>query len=469
MTKVIIVGPAELHTFFTSAYTDWDTQIPVERIDDVWSGLQNGSLSQESSVVVFTDADMEEETDSLVTAVATFASEATVLVLFYDINNAATLKALVSNKQTELGMGHSEFFPINTGGDVGQEIYDAFIAYNNIQTTQAPPASDGVYSNITETEDEVSYQPTASNQIVNGRKRGLIVASTSSKGGSGKTTVGICTASTIYHASKIAADRGEREAPLNVCIVDMDIRDGQIGFILNQLSPTALNIFLANNKDENVIQDNLIFDERLGIHALLAPKRARTADFLSPEFYMHIIESLAYMFDVVVLDTSVNYTDDLLGKVVFPIADAIMFVTNLSVGSVYGMNRWMDEVTTPVSEGGPGISKSKIGIVVNQSAPNLGIDQDLLRHAAAGAELLVAIPLDSSGVIAASNHNRLSDIIQYHPDISPAYYSIVKQLLPNEALGDPLISGDGNSTKPSGPGQPPKPAPTRKPKRFGIF
>lgn len=95
-----------------------------------------------------------------------------------------------------------------------------------------------------------------------------------------------------------------------------------------------------------------------------------------------------------------------------------MFVTNLSVGSVYGMNRWMDEVTLPAEEGGAGISKTKIGVVVNQSAPNMGIDEELLRRAANGAELLVAIPLDTTGVVAASNHNRLSDILLHHRDIS---------------------------------------------------
>jgi septum formation inhibitor-activating ATPase MinD len=471
LEKVIIVGPVELHTFFTSYYPDWDTQIPVERVADVWNGLNNGSISPESSAVVFTDADFQDtaEYNGVVEAVATFTPEATVLVIFYDTNNYENLRVAVSQKQTELDLPQADFFPIDAASNVGEEISKAFEHYNN-QVVERTPAGTGAYSNINEATEQVSYEP--ANRA--GKKRGLIVASTSSKGGSGKTTVGMVTAAMFYHASKAAVDQGLREAPLRVCLVDMDIRDGQIGFIIQQLAPTALNIFLETNKDKETIMDNLVYDERLGVHALLAPKRARTADFLSPEFYMHVIDQLAEMFDVVVLDTSVDYTDVLLSKVVFPVADAIMFVTNLSVGSVYGMNRWMDEVTTPAEEGGPGISKSKIGIVVNQSAPDLGIDEELLRHAAAGAELLVAIPLDTSGVVAASNHNRLSDIITLHNEISPAYYHIVKQLLPNEVFADPLIGSNDNAQPAvrggSGKANPPaSSSQAKKRKKLGLF
>lgn len=461
MTKVIIVSPKDVYDYFTSVFQDWDTQIPVETIDDMWNGLQSGGISPESEIVVFSDAYLTDYSDELSTAIATFAPEAMVLVLFYDIENLQALRDLVEEKRRTLNIAAANIYPINASGDVGQEIYDAYVAYGEDQQTpdqQAAyhassdftPAAEGVYQDIPVSTQTVNYEAPATNAgpAFTNAHRGLVVASTSSKGGSGKTTVAICTASMIYHASKLAVDHGLRDKPLRVCIVDMDTRDGQIGFLLGQSVPTALNIFLATDKTPATIESNLVYDERLGIYALLAPKRARTADYLSPEFYQDIIQKLRGMFDVVVLDTSVNYLDALLGKVVLPIADAIMFVTNLSIGSVYGMNRWMDEVTSPIDSGGSGINKSKIGIVINQSAPNLGIDQDLLKHAAAGAELLVAIPLDSGAVIAASNHNRLSDIILQHAGISPAYYSVVKQLLPQEALIEPMSELGMSDTSP---------------------
>jgi Flp pilus assembly CpaE family ATPase len=270
------------------------------------------------------------------------------------------------------------------------------------------------------------------------KKRGIIIVSASSKGGTGKTTVALCTASMIYHASKLATENNIRHKPLKVGVLELDTRDGQIGFLIGQYAPTALNVYLDPDKSAKAVLNHMVYDERLGISVLLAPKRARTANFLTPEFYSDVLDRMTEEFDVVMVDTSVNYLEPLLGVVALPKADAIMFVTNLSIASVYGMKRWMDEVTSPLAEGGNGLDIKKIGVVINQSAPDLGIDQELLSQAASGAHLLAAIPMDAGAVIAASNHNRLIDIINHHQFISPAYFSIVKQLLPNEPLWAPV-------------------------------
>jgi Flp pilus assembly CpaE family ATPase len=156
-------------------------------------------------------------------------------------------------------------------------------------------------------------------------------------------------------------------------------------------------------------------------------------------------------------------------------ADAVLFITNLSVGSVYGMTRWMDEVTSSVEDGGSGIPKEKIGIVVNQSLPNVGIDQKLLQQAASGATLLVAIPLDTAAVVAASNHNSLSDIVLKHNAISPSYYTLARKLWRTSALVSPMDElGGGNKKQVKIPPVAPAPAsvaatPVAKKKRGGLF
>lgn len=440
MEKVIIVGPESIHNFFTSYYKDWDTQVPTERVADVWTGLNNGSLSDESKVVIFTDVEFGDPTEysGIVEAIALFASEAVVLVILYDENNYAKLQADVVEHQRSTNRPEFPFFPISAASNLEEEISNAFNYYATYINN--PNAGANQQNETQQYAEDNHFNAHQEISTTTGKKRGLVVASTSSKGGSGKTTVGMLTGGMFHLASKTAMEQGLRDKPLKVCLVDMDIRDGQIGFIIRQLSPTALNVFLLPEKNQQVIQENLVFDDDLQVHTLLAPKRAMNADFLTPEFYVYIIDQLAEMYDVVILDTSVDYTDVLLSKVVFPMSDAIMFVTNLSVGSVYGMNRWMEEVTTDASEGGPGISKSKIGIVVNQALPNL-IDMEVVRDAAVGAEILVTIPMDLTGnVTTASNTNRMSHILKYHKDISPAYYSIIRQLMPDEVFADPLIN-----------------------------
>jgi Flp pilus assembly CpaE family ATPase len=506
LTKVIVVGSEDVFEYFSSVWTqwdwanpaipnapwrNWDTQHPVADLDQMWNELNNGSLSAESEVVILNELSYSESNDEFETAIATFAPEALVLVISYDESLQSTIASKVAAKQAQLNISQEQFYFINTWEDPLGDIVKSFQAnevanaakhqarqVNTNQATQSPaqpteqrPATPGLEAvspanqRVTEAVEESPYDGT----------RGLVIASTSSKGGSGKTTVAICTASMIYHASRLAFERGEAERPLNVCIVDMDTRDGQIGFLLNQTSPSALNIYVNPEKTIDVIKQNLIYDERLGIHALLAPKRARTADFLTPDFYKDIIEKLRTIFDVVILDTSVNYLDALLGQVVLPMADAVLFITNLSVGSVYGMTRWMDEVTSSVEDGGSGIPKEKIGIVVNQSLPNVGIDQKLLQQAASGATLLVAIPLDTAAVVAASNHNSLSDIVLKHNAISPSYYTLARKLWRTSALVSPMDElGGGNKKQVKIPPVAPAPAsvaatPVAKKKRGGLF
>jgi len=459
LAKVIIVGPEDIYEYFAAVWPEWETQHPVANLDQMWEELGNGALSEESSIVILNEIFDNPDNDELETAIVTFAPEALVLVVSYDADSQEHISQKVAAKRAALNFPEAPFYFLDTWDNPVEDVNRAIASYAQEQTkkhqaqsvnTNTPAATDTNRPQQPQVEPELVSPanqklttPTQQPDNFSGQ-RGLVIASTSSKGGSGKTTVALCTASMIYHSSKLAVERGETlpdgtpARELKVVIVDMDTRDGQIGFLLNQTSPSALNIYLNPDKSTDVIAQNLVYNERLGIHALLAPKRARTADFLTPDFYQDIIQKLRTMFDVVILDTSVNYLDALLGEVVLPIADAILFVTNLSIGSVYGMTRWMDEVTSAVADGGSGIPREKIGIVVNQSLPNVGIDQTLLQHAASGATLLVAIPLDTAAVVAASNHNSLSDIVLKHEAISPSYYQLAKKLWRTSPLSEPL-------------------------------
>jgi MinD-like ATPase involved in chromosome partitioning or flagellar assembly len=298
-------------------------------------------------------------------------------------------------------------------------------------------------------------------------RNGMIIASTSSKGGSGKSTVGICTASMIYHSSRLANEAGQSPRPLDVVIVDLDTRDGQIGFLLGESTPTVLNIFTSQDFSRNNIRQNLVYNERLGVSALLAPKRARTADYTTPELYRDIISKLRTMFDIVILDTSVNYTDPLIYDVILPVSDAVLFVTDMSKGAVFGMTRWIAEVTIPIEDGGAAaISKEKIGVVVNKSMGNVGFDQKNLLEAASGVPLIASIPMDSAAVLAATNNNHLDDIVLRHPVISPAYFSLVEQIIQNSVpikAPEPFDPDDPTGAKNS------KQKPPLPPKRKKLF
>lgn len=450
MTKVIIVSPEEYFDFFKSTFPDWDIQHPVLTIDQMWLELGNGDLDINSQIVVLNDNDYSDQNENLEVAIRDISAEALVLVIAEENFREGIAQKLQRMQERDYIPVYKFWFVSRT--DPIEDINRAITEYTEyvpireqqkatlaaqsqnqtvIEDTEYPTS---ISNNETHSE-ETKTSPSSNNAYAGDGyqgppRKGMIIASTSSKGGSGKSTVALCTASMLYHASRLASEAGQSDRPLDVVVVDMDVRDGQIGFFLSQSAPTILNIFTSQDFSRTNIRQNLVYDERLGIHALLAPKRARTADYVTPELYWDIINKLRTMFDIVILDTSVNYLDPLISEVVLPLADAVLFVTNMSRGSVFGMTRWITEVTLSKEEGGSaGISKDKIGIVVNQSMGNVGFDQKNLELAASEVPLLVSIPMDSAAVLTATNNNHLDAIVLRHPTISPAYYDLIGKIL----------------------------------------
>jgi cellulose biosynthesis protein BcsQ len=255
----------------------------------------------------------------------------------------------------------------------------------------------------------------------------VTITVTSSKGGSGKSTAALLLAASIARASK------EGGKPLSVCVVDMDTRDGQVASLIGKYMPTALNIRVQPVWDEMTIRRHLVFEEALGVHALLAPIRPRTADTVGPEFYRTIIRSLQRMFDVVVMDTSVQYLDPLIAKVCLPEATEVLFITTLASTAVQGMARALREITAPAEESGLGISRDKIGIIVNQSVAGVGMQREQILAAGLGVPVVGVIPLATKDVLTATNLHRMHTLLE-HPLIGPAYNELARTCLPGRGL-----------------------------------
>jgi cellulose biosynthesis protein BcsQ len=255
----------------------------------------------------------------------------------------------------------------------------------------------------------------------------VTITVTSAKGGSGKSTASILLAATIARASREAGH------PLSVCLVDLDTRDGQVASLIGQFMPTALNIRVLPVWDEDRIRRNLVTAENLGIETLLAPIRPRTADTVGADFYRAILRSLQRMFDVVVMDTSVQYLDPLIANVALPEADEILFVTTLASTAVQGMARALREITTPVDESGLGVPREKIGIIVNQSVANVGMEREQILAAGLGVPVVGIIPLATKDVLTATNLNRMQLLLD-HPLIGPAYSDLARACLPGREL-----------------------------------
>ena len=274
-----------------------------------------------------------------------------------------------------------------------------------------------------------SLPPNASPELLARPKRPgqVTITVTSSKGGSGKSTASILLAGSVARASQ---DAGH---PLSVCLIDLDTRDGQVASLIGKFMPTALNIRVQPVWDEERIRRNLVHAEGLDVDTLLAPIRPRTADTVGPDFYRTIIRSLQRMFDVIVMDTSVQYLDPLIAQVALPEADEILFVTTLASTAVQGMARALREITAPVDESGLGVPREKIGIIVNQSVANVGMERDQVLAAGLGVPVVGVIPLATKDVLTATNLNRMYTLLD-HPLIGPAYNDLARACLPGREL-----------------------------------
>lgn len=261
----------------------------------------------------------------------------------------------------------------------------------------------------------------------------VTMAVTSSKGGSGKSTIAMLVAAQIAHSSRLAYEQGLVDRPKKVVLIDMDTRDGQVASLVGQYIPTALNIRVSPSWDEETILANVVHDDRLGIDALLAPVRPRTADDVGPDFYRHVIRMLQRTHDVVVMDTSVNYLDPLISTVCLPEATAILFVTTLATTSVQGMARALQEITQSVENGGMGIPRTKIGIVVNQAVNEVGMERDQVLQAALKVPMIGSIPLATKDVLTCTNYNRMHRLLE-HPTLGPAYFKLAEACLPGVPL-----------------------------------
>jgi len=421
-------------------------QTPVETIDEMWQALNDGILAQDSQLMIIGDHLAENDPENEFGLVlASFGRVIPVLVLSYDkILRPEIADSATRARNDYLWSDHRVYF-IPVAEDESH--------INPLVTIQEN------LNDFAEWSKDATPAPVVEDDMAQ-KKRGFVYASTSAKGGSGKTSVAMLSAIAIRQASLAAVAAGQAEKPLSVVIVDLDTRDGQIGFLLAKTAPSALNIAISGDYSEEGIMKNLHYSEINDVYALLAPNKGSTADFIRTDQYQAIIDRLATMFDVVVLDTSVDYLrTELIPKVVFQVVDALLYVTTVNVSSIYGMTRWTNEIDQATAKfGARPLDRNKIGVVVNQSLdPTVsGITVGFLENAANGLPLLVSIPNDSAAAIRAANTNNLVDLVRNHPDIAPAYFRLASMLI--KPFGyqlaapyqQPQTAGRGRDAAPTG-------------------
>ena len=482
---VIVVAEQPVYDVLQASGLPWDLQARQEGVAAMWGALASGALSAESRALVFSDSPAEgtgeSPADIAQAAVAMAGAGARVFIVVWDPASAAAFRAAADSAASAQGLTPDSlpiaYLPVDNGGRALLEGMRDMLADELPFPAEFPQAVDRFLTAVAPlgSHADQPYAPAAavpspglaalgapalpplgigsaqpalpagaSEELLSRPKLPgqVTITVTSSKGGSGKSTAAIILAASIARASRDAG------SPLSVCVVDMDTRDGQVASLIGKYMPTALNIRVQPVWDEQTIRRHLVREDSLGIDALLAPIRPRTADTVGPEFYRTMIRSLQRMYDVVVMDTSVQYLDPLIADVCLPEADEVLFITTLASTAVQGMARALREITTPIEESGLGISRDKIGIIVNQSVAGVGMQREQILAAGLGVPVVGVIPLATKDVLTATNLHRMDTLLD-HPLVGPAYNELARACLP----GRPLAVYEAPSAATSAPAE----------------
>ena len=482
--KAVFIGSKRVYEAMKNKFKpDWDWQVPLKNVDEFWQASDEGRIADDTNIILVSDEFYieglmdsnrkrgKQTRDDFLDVITESSSAALTGVINFNnkkdqIQNAlmdyAGHNDLVLEKVWYINPKH---FPPSIDGAIKEYINDPKMDRDNAK--QMAESLGLSMKTILQDEDEdddveddseyYSNEPVFTN---NYHKKAHIITVTSTKGGAGKTTTAVGMATWLSGASKEAAEQGLLKSELKVCVVDLDVYDGQIGTMIGKASPTMMQIAIIDDPTQQEINKYLIKDDRLGISVLLSPRLPDSAKSITVQKYMDTITKLRYMFDVIILDTSINHTTDICTKVAYPMANNILFVTTLDRKAIIGMAKWIlfhyvkrvDKDTFKI-----GLDMKKVGIDINMAMRNvsMGVQQinkviekacinsyqnyrpDVPKDAIPKPKIIGAVPDIPNGALI-----RLSNIQQFNESMNITPFannigSLACELMP-KAFGDVL-------------------------------
>lgn len=458
--KIIFVGPEKIHNAFAQM-GQYDFQQPITSLrefQEEMSKNDGGKVSRNSSVIIFFSrlyTGSEKEFAKLVAFYAPYAVVA-ILIPEQDRNVIPRMETIIRAAKRERES--------KTGGQYNAATPSYFISYESpipdlTQSMAEFAASDTVNedvkadviemlpkhyrdaleieSDFKEADDLLNDMYKDSDEIAipeaeEGRN-GKVVAVTSSKGGSGKSTVSMILASYMAKASRASEEQNLERERLKICVVDFDTRDGQLGFLNGKTKPTVFDILIdssvvGNEIPQSAVKKGIYSSPNIEADFIFAPRRGRHAKEIKPQFYVSIIHELKAMYDYIILDTSVNYLDPLLEEVAYPMADKIIFVTDMGISSIMGMARWVTETTNPKEKGGSGIDRGKIGITVNKVMDGVNMGADRIKRSSLEIPIIAMLPNVPKLITFKANTNALDEVLQMR-QINQSFRVLAKSIV----------------------------------------
>lgn len=440
--KVAFIGPSQIHEAFSDMDPNWDFQVPVETLEEFEADLgaeENQKIASDTSIIIFFSHLFNgEEEAKFAQLVAFLAPYSAVCILYPEAEGVEMKDYMTQLIDHNLQAMQSD----DPDGDHKLETPYYFIDYDKAQESLSdalaqyvrdPLSNDNArksilanmpdnVARILQSENDESgniYEDIEEELIIPDKSpegKGRVIAVTSSKGGSGKSTISMMLGHTIAKGSNISVEKGLEGKDLKVIIVDLDVRDGQLGFLNGHQSPTVIDILTSGPPTQENIKNGIFHSPDMMCDFIFAAKRPRTANEIPADFYVSLIHTLREMYDYIILDTSVNYRDPLLEHVAYPMADKVVFVTDMGISSIFGMARWIQE-TTRVEDNKDPIDPEKIGIVVNKVMNDVNMGIEKIEALSKGRPILSMFPNSPKLITYAANTCSLEQTLNY-PNIN---------------------------------------------------
>lgn len=454
--KMAFVGPSEIHEAFKELDDSWDLQVPLNSLDELETEFSlddnEARISKETSVIILFSRLFPNSPEQFANIVAYSAPYSVVCILIPqqdrakygdDLERAIKKEQMKEAQVNDTYNSNTPFYLVDYE-NVQADIYEAINNFVNspiidptIKAAIKPMLPnqedelDDLFEDFNDYNDDEFVLPDAPEGA-----KGQVFTVTSSKGGSGKSTVAITLGAYIALASKEASRQGLSSKPLKVCLVDLDTRDGQHWILMGARRPaTVIDILGNGGPTEENIKDAVWSSDKTLCDYLFAPKRPRSAKEIPHSFYAELIQQLRSMYDIIILDTSVNYLDTLQESVAYPLSDKIIFVSDMGRSSILGCTRWIQEEMHSEELGENAIPRDKVGVVINKALPSVNMSAQKIEKAINGLPILAMIPSDPELIVYAGNVSELQQILKV-PLINTAFKNIAEAVLPDEPLAD---------------------------------
>ena len=270
------------------------------------------------------------------------------------------------------------------------------------------------------TDAEVDAEPVPFEELVDaGPKEALVLTVASATGGCGKTFLATNTAAHLASAG------------LRVLLVDFDLQFGEVAAALQIRHGYSVYDGLYDGAgralpSEALLEhlDELVFRAPLGFDVLAAPRDPALADFVTADDAAHVLESVATVYDVVIVDTPPQLSDVVLTAI--DRSAVVAVVTILDVPSLRNLTSFL-EIMAELQ-----VEDDRLRLVLNKVEDDIGIDVSQAQDAF-GGRFVAEVPASKA---ASRSINTGTVVLKSEPrsPLARAVVRTVEALVPDTVL-----------------------------------